>query len=95
MIAAQYGVSRQTVIYHLFPEYKAKQKKYLSKTWSYEKQNPEIHKKRIQYKAKYMAARRHIAGLVSVWPKTINFSISMYYLIFSTRKDCISIRLKF
>jgi DNA-binding transcriptional ArsR family regulator len=63
-IGKRYGVSRQTVMYHLFPAYKEKQKIRPSKKWSYEKQNPIIHRKRITYKAKYIAARRHIDELI-------------------------------
>ena len=64
IIGQRYGVTATTVRYHLFPEYKEKQKKYFSKTWSYEKQDPVIRKKRIDYKAKYMAARRHMDDLI-------------------------------
>ena len=60
MIGEEYGVSGTTVRYHLFPEYKNYQKKVPSKKWSYEKADPEIHQKRIDYKSKYMATRRHI-----------------------------------
>jgi len=51
-------------MYHLVPDYKEKQKSKPSKKWSYEKQNPVIHKKRITYKAKYMRTRRHIDELM-------------------------------
>jgi hypothetical protein len=51
-------------MYHLFPDYKEKQKKRPSKKWSYEKSDPVIHKKRISYKARYMAARYHIDDLI-------------------------------
>ena len=64
MVADRYKVSRVTIIYHLFPDYKESQKKRPSIKWSYEKQNPVIHEKRIRYKAKYMAARYHISYFV-------------------------------
>ena len=63
-VGETYGVSRQTVMYHLFPAYKESQKKRPSKKWSYEKQDPVIHTKRISYKARYMAARYHIDELI-------------------------------
>ena len=59
-IGENYGVSSTTVYYHLFPEYNKKQKKYPSKRWSYERTVPELRKKIIIYKRKYIAARRHI-----------------------------------
>jgi len=59
-IAKQYGVSRHCLMYALFPEHRKKQKNFECKKWSYEKADPEIHKKRIDYKANYMATRRHI-----------------------------------
>lgn len=64
MVADRYGVSRPTVVYHLCSAYKEKQKKRPSKMWSYEKNNPIIHERRKARRAKYMAARRHIAQLV-------------------------------
>jgi hypothetical protein len=64
MVADRYKVSRATTIYHLFPDYKQSQKKRPSIKWSYEKQDPVIHEKRIRYKARYMAARYHISDLV-------------------------------
>ncbi|MGD0915815.1 MAG: hypothetical protein ABSB22_05100 [Thermodesulfobacteriota bacterium] len=64
IIGHQYGVSRQTVMYYLFPQYRQYQKKYQSKRWSYEKQNPAIRKRITDHKAMYMAARRHIDELV-------------------------------
>ena len=64
MLGDRWGVSRQTVLYHLFPTYKQKQKKRHSKQWSYQKKDPLLRKKIIDYKAKYMAARYHIGELV-------------------------------
>jgi len=64
MVADRYEVTRPTVIYHLFPDYKESQKKRPSIKWSYEKNDPVIHGKRIRYKARYMAARYHIGDLV-------------------------------
>jgi len=64
IIGEQHGVSRQCVMYHLFPAYKEGQKKRPSKKWSYEKSVHEIHQKRIDYKRKYQAARYHIDELV-------------------------------
>ena len=64
IIGKKYGVSGTTVRYHLFPERKEYQKKAPSKKWSYEKEDPVIHKKRTDYKAQYMAARRHIDELI-------------------------------
>ena len=64
MVGDRYQVSRATVIYHLFPDYKESQKKRPSIKWSYEKENPVIHEKRIRYKARYMSARYHIGDLV-------------------------------
>jgi hypothetical protein len=64
MIGDKHNVSRQTVMYHLFPTYKQKQKKRHSKQWSYQKRDPALRKKIIDYKAKYMAARYHIDDLI-------------------------------
>ncbi len=64
IIGNRYGVSRQCVMYHLFPAYKDAQKKRPSKKWSYEKSVPEIHQKRVDYKRKYQAARYHIDDLI-------------------------------
>ena len=64
MVADRNEVCRATVIYHLFPDYKESQKKRPSIKWSYEKQDPVIHEKRIRYKAKYMAGRYHISDLI-------------------------------
>lgn len=64
IIGLQHDVSRQTVMYHLVPEYKEKQKNYPSKKWAYEKQDPVIHEKRIAYKARYHDARNHIDDLI-------------------------------
>ena len=64
IIADKYGIHPTSVEYHLFPQRREQQKKYQSRRWTYEKANPLTHKKRIDYKARYMAARRHIDDLV-------------------------------
>ena len=51
-------------MYHLFTDYKNNQKKQPSKSWSYEKQKLARRQRRIDYGAKYMAARRHINEMV-------------------------------
>ena len=64
MIGDKWGVSRQCVLYHLSPTYKQKQKKRYSKQWSYQKKDPVLRKKIIEYKARYRAARYHIDDLI-------------------------------
>ena len=64
MVGDRWGVSRTTVTYHLFPDYKEKQRKRHSIKWSYEKQNPIIRKRIVEYKARYMAARNHIDRII-------------------------------
>lgn len=63
-IGKYYGVSRQTVMYHLFPQYKKYQKNFGGKKWAYEKRNPKIHRRLMTYKAKYQATRYHIDDLI-------------------------------
>ncbi len=54
------GLSRATLYYWLFPEYKKSQKKLKCKTWSYEKKRPGIKDRITNYKRNYMHLRRHI-----------------------------------
>ena len=63
-IGKQYGVSRQTVMYHLFPAYKKIQQKRPSQKWVHQKSDREIRKKVTNYKAKYQNARNHIDELI-------------------------------
>lgn len=63
-IGDRYRVSRQTVMYHLSRAYKKKQRNRLSKKWSYEKVDPEIHVRRRDYNTQYRSARRNIEQLI-------------------------------
>lgn len=64
IIGDHYGVTRQTVMFHLSPQYRKKQKDFHSKRWSNEKQDPVIRKKITDYKSKYKSNRRHIDQLI-------------------------------
>lgn len=58
------GLSRQTIMYWIFPDYKKYQKNSHVRKWSYERERPEIRDRITKYKRKYMDIRLHISDFV-------------------------------
>ena len=64
LTAQRFGVTEGTVRYHLFPSTNMQMKNAPSRKWAYEKADPKTHKKRIDYKRKYVHVRRHVEDYV-------------------------------